>query len=86
MKPQTIQDVSDLPVPLAFYAWRMPGLADPQYPVAQIAADVLSSERAAFAALGIRRAKRSVPASSSGSGGDRRRGAGHDRFGSRNAG
>ncbi len=52
VKATTISDVSDLPVPLAFYAWRMPGASDPSYPVAQIAGDVLSSQRGAIAALG----------------------------------
>jgi zinc protease len=46
-----IHDDSDLPVPLALLAYRMPGFHSPDFAAAEIAADVLGSPRAALYGL-----------------------------------
>ncbi len=50
-KTQTIRDESDFPVPIVLLAYRMPGYSSPDYAAADIASDVLASERGSLAAL-----------------------------------
>ena len=51
VKPQTVRFESNLPYTLAVLAFRMPGLESPDYPAAEVLADVLQSKRAALYAL-----------------------------------
>jgi zinc protease len=51
-KMAPIRDDSDYPVPFVLLAYRMPGYRDKDYAAAEIASDVLSSERGSLAALG----------------------------------
>lgn len=51
VKPQSIRFESNLPYTLAVLAFRMPGLESPDYPAAEVLADVLQSKRGALYAL-----------------------------------
>ncbi|MGP6159882.1 MAG: M16 family metallopeptidase [Vulcanimicrobiaceae bacterium] len=51
LKGRTITDESDFPVPLALLGYRMPGYNSPDYAAAEIALDVLGSQRADLYAL-----------------------------------
>ncbi|MGB8205041.1 MAG: pitrilysin family protein, partial [Candidatus Baltobacteraceae bacterium] len=51
LRGQTITDESDFPVPLALLGYRMPGYDSPDYAAAEIALDVLGSQRADLYAL-----------------------------------
>jgi zinc protease len=46
-----VRDESDFPVPLAIQAYRMPGFASPDFAAADVAMDVLASERGDLSAL-----------------------------------
>jgi zinc protease len=51
VKGRTITDESDFPVPLVLLGYRMPGYDSPDYAAAEIALDVLGSQRADLYAL-----------------------------------
>jgi zinc protease len=50
-KTAPIRDFSDFPVPIALYAYRMPGFHNPDFYAADVAGDVLSSPRGDLYAL-----------------------------------
>jgi zinc protease len=51
MQGRTIADQSDFPVPIVLLGYRMPGYHSPDFPAAEIALDVLGSQRADLYAL-----------------------------------